>query len=150
MAGYANNEMIGLTWLWNHVVLTRTEERELLVQFKEDPCPNKRGTARDRLIVCNIRFVAKIAKGTNPSNKDQYPISDRVQSGVLGLIHAIDKFDHTRKNSETGRHLRLSTYAAWWIRCYIDHNLGSGASLIRIPMRIKPALITYTEPALNF
>jgi RNA polymerase sigma factor (sigma-70 family) len=57
-------------------------------------------------MVANLRLVLAIANRCGPSAEE---LPDCVQEGVLGLMRAVTKFDHTRGN-------RFSTYAYWWIR----------------------------------
>lgn len=66
--------------------------------------------ARDRLIILHMRVVLKIA--LNISKKEQFELSDAIAAGMMGLVNAVDKFDH---NSFTSLH----SYAALWIQQYI-------------------------------
>jgi len=78
---------------------------------------------RDRLIVCNLRLVAKIAQEyTNVG----LPLIDLIQEGNIGLIEAIDRFDPERG-------YRLSTYSSWWIRRSILVAINNHSRTIRIP-----------------
>ncbi len=61
--------------------------------------------ARQSMIEHNLRLVVSIAKGYNGRG---VPMSDLIEEGNLGLMHAIDKF-------EPERGFRFSTYATWWI-----------------------------------
>ena len=61
--------------------------------------------AREEMINSNMRLVVKIAGGYLRKGLD---FEDLIQSGALGLIRAVEKFD-------PGRGFRFSTYAAWWI-----------------------------------
>ena len=79
--------------------------------------------ARDRLIVCNLRLVAKIAQEYTDVG---LPLIDLIQEGNIGLIEAIDRFDPERG-------YRLSTYSSWWIRRSILSAISSHARMIRIP-----------------
>jgi RNA polymerase primary sigma factor len=79
--------------------------------------------ARDRLIVCNLRLVAKIAQEYSDVG---LPLIDLIQEGNIGLMEAIDRFD-----SERG--YRLSTYSSWWIRRSILLAINNHARMIRIP-----------------
>lgn len=79
--------------------------------------------ARDRLIVCNLRLVAKIAQEYTDVG---LPLIDLIQEGNIGLIEAIDRFDPERG-------YRLSTYSSWWIRRSILIAINKHARIIRIP-----------------
>ncbi len=78
---------------------------------------------RDRLIVCNLRLVAKIAQEYSDVG---LPLIDLIQEGNIGLMEAIDRFDPERG-------YRLSTYASWWIRRSILLAINNQARMIRIP-----------------
>ena len=62
--------------------------------------------ARQRLAEGNLRLVVSLAKHFTGRG---VPIMDLIQEGNMGLMHAAEKYDHTKEN-------RFSTYAAWWIR----------------------------------
>ena len=62
-----------------------------------------------RLVTANLRLVVAIAKDYR---RDHYDTRDLVQEGNLGLMHAVERYDPSRG-------VKLSTYAAWWIRAYI-------------------------------
>jgi RNA polymerase primary sigma factor len=79
--------------------------------------------ARDRLIVCNLRLVAKIAQEYTDVGLQW---ADLIQEGNIGLMEAIDRFDPERG-------YRLSTYSSWWIRRSILLAISSHARMIRIP-----------------
>jgi len=86
--------------------------------------------ARERLIVCNLRLVAKIAQEYTDVG---LPLMDLIQEGNLGLIQAVDRFDPERG-------FRLSTYAAWWIRRAILLAINNSSRMIRIPDYLFRAL----------
>ena len=84
---------------------------------------NGEDKARERLIVSNLRLVAKIAQEYTDVG---LPLMDLIQEGNLGLIQAVDRFDPERG-------FRLSTYSAWWIRRAILLAINNSSRLIRIP-----------------
>ena len=79
--------------------------------------------ARDMLILANLRLVAHI---TGKIKGRGMPFVDLVQEGVLGLMEAINRFEHARG-------LRFATYASWWIQRSILGALNGKSNVIRVP-----------------
>src|SRR5205823_9169134 len=77
-----------------------------------------------RFVQSNLRLVVSIAKGYQASG---VPLLDLVQEGNLGLMHAVEKFDH-RKG------FKFSTYATWWIRQAITRGIANTGRSIRLPV----------------
>jgi RNA polymerase sigma factor (sigma-70 family) len=103
------------------------EERALLEKRA------KRGKkARETLIVSNGRLVISIASRYTGHGLTLAEVS---QEGVLGLIRAIDKFDHTRG-------VRLSTYASYWIRQSVSRAVAVQTRTIRLPVHKVDRLAT--------
>jgi RNA polymerase primary sigma factor len=78
--------------------------------------------ANDEMIVRNLRLVRALAARYSGRG---VPFEDLVQEGTLGLMRAVEKFDHRRG-------LKFSTYAVWWIRRSLLDAMGE-ARTIRIP-----------------
>lgn len=78
---------------------------------------------RNRLAEANLRLVVMLAKAYRGSG---VAFPDLVQEGNLGLMRAVDKFDH-----RVGT--RFSTYATWWIRQSIAREVTRHAETVRVP-----------------
>jgi RNA polymerase nonessential primary-like sigma factor len=83
-------------------------------------------TARQRMIEGNLRLVIKVARHYLHRG---VPLSDLIEEGNLGLIHAVEKFDPERG-------FRFSTYATWWIRQSIERAIMNQARTVRLPIHI--------------
>ena len=102
-------------------LLTSEEEIELAKRMSEgDPY------ARKRLSEANLRLVVSIAKRYVGRGMQ---FLDLIQEGNLGLIKAVEKFDHTKG-------FKFSTYATWWIRQAITRAIADQARTIRIPVHM--------------
>ena len=107
-----------LSEIRRYPLLTREEERELAVRYRETGDPK----AAERLVTSNLRFVVKIAA---EYSKFGAKLIDLVQEGNVGLMHAVRDFNPYKD-------VRLITYAVWWIRGYIQEYLMRQYSLVRI------------------
>jgi RNA polymerase nonessential primary-like sigma factor len=82
--------------------------------------------ARQQMIEHNLRLVVSIAKNYLGRG---LPMTDLIEEGNLGLMHAIGKF-------EPERGFRFSTYASWWIRQSIERAIMHQARLVRLPVHV--------------
>jgi len=105
-------------FITNTQPVSREQEKELLNGIHK-----KDNASRDKLILCNLRFVLKVAL-----HYRGYPIKldDLVSEGILGLIEAVDKF-------ENGRDIRFISYAVWHIRARITKAISFQCGIIRLP-----------------
>ena len=82
---------------------------------------------RQEFIRANLRLVVSIAKRFH---HPRMSLEDLIQEGNLGLIKAVERFEH-----EKG--FRFSTYATWWIRHAIRRSLSDKARVVRLPVHMQ-------------
>jgi RNA polymerase nonessential primary-like sigma factor len=92
-----------------------------------------------KIVEANFYLVVKIGKSYQSQNT---PLSDIINTGVLGLIRAAEKF-------EPSRGCTFSTYATWWIHYFIQNECDSTSKIIRIPVHIKKKIRSLKRNRLN-
>jgi RNA polymerase sigma-32 factor len=99
-------------------LLSKEEEHDLAVQYRET---QDRETLQ-KLVTANLRFVVKIA-----FEYVHYRVKllDLIQEGNMGLVKAVQEFDPYKD-------VRLTTYAVWWIRSYIQEAILKNYSLVKM------------------
>src|SRR6266849_4932929 len=101
-----------------HPLLTREEEHDLAVRFRETQDPR----IAYRLVTANLRLVVKIA---HEYRRAAFNLLDLIQEGNVGLMQAVQKYDPFRG-------VKLSSYAAWWIRAYILRYLMDNWRMVKL------------------
>jgi len=101
-----------------HPLLTPEETHELAVSFVQSADPQSAA----RLVTANLRLVVKIAYEYRRAYKN---IMDLVQEGNIGLMQAVKRYDPYRG-------VKLSSYAAWWIRAYILRFILNNWRLVKL------------------
>ncbi len=103
-----------------HPLLNFEEEQKLAKKTRKG---DKK--ARAQLINSNLRLVVKIAMHYY---KAKYNLMDLIQEGNIGLIIAVDKFNHRKK-------FKFSTYSSWWIKHFITRSILKKEFQINMPLR---------------
>ena len=101
-----------------HSLLTPDEEHSLAVKYSNTGDV----AAAARLVTANLRLVVKIAYEYRRAYKN---IMDLVQEGNIGLMQAVKRYDPYRG-------VKLSSYAAWWIRAYILRFILNNWRLVKL------------------
>lgn len=101
---FASDEGINKLYVFlrKYMSLKDEEERDLFKQYREDGDMK----ARDKIILCNQRFIYSIAK---TYTRDTEELFDYINEGTIGLMDAMDSYDY-----HSG--FRFLTYAVWYIR----------------------------------
>lgn len=85
--------------------------------------------SKNQFVKSNLRLVVSIARRFNHG---RMPLQDLIQEGNIGLMKAVDRFDH-RKG------FRFSTYGSWWIRHAISRAIADKGRAIRLPVHMIDA-----------
>jgi RNA polymerase primary sigma factor len=85
--------------------------------------------AKEAMIESNLGLVHALVR---PYRGRGVPLDDLVQEGTVGLVEAVERFDHRRE-------VKFSTYAVWWIRRSIRDALA-GSKVIRVPSKANRQL----------
>lgn len=101
-----------------HSLLTPDEEHELAVRYVQTGDV----AAAARLVTANLRLVVKLAYEYRRAYKN---IMDLIQEGNIGLMQAVKRYDPYRG-------VKLSSYAAWWIRAYILRFILNNWRLVKL------------------
>ena len=113
-------------------VLSREEEEAIAKEYYKTKDPR----LAYKLVVSNLRLVVKIA--LEFQKFWAYNFLDLIQEGNIGLMKAIDKFEHSKG-------FKFSTYATWWIRQAISRAIADQARTVRIPIHMIESINTINK-----
>jgi RNA polymerase primary sigma factor len=105
-------------------LLSRADEARLAKRIEQGDA-----AAREQMIESNLRLVISLARQFRGRG---VPYADLIQEGTVGLVRAVEGFDHRRGT-------KFSTYAVWWIRRALLDVLA-GARIIRVPQKASRQL----------
>ena len=98
-------------------ILEKNTEFELINDWRD----NRNPKALQKILNSYLRLAVSYARKYSSYG---LPIDDLIHEGVLGIMHALEKFD-------TSKDFRLSTYASWWIRASIQDYILKNWSVVR-------------------
>ncbi|HHF52182.1 MAG TPA: sigma-70 family RNA polymerase sigma factor [Candidatus Aminicenantes bacterium] len=117
----------------NYPLLGEEEEKKAFTRYQQHPDKEM----RNLLIKANLRLVINIArKYINRDNKSM--LLDLIEEGNIGLMIAIEKYDPSREN-------RFATYAAYWIKHYIQEYLYKNTSILKFSDRVFHKYLRYKK-----
>ena len=112
---YFSNNLIELSK--KAAILEKDEEFELINDWRDNKTPR----SLQKILNSYLRLAVSYARKYSSYG---LPLDDLIHEGVLGIMHALEKFD-------TSKDFRLSTYASWWIRASIQDYILKNWSVVR-------------------
>lgn len=111
-------------------LLTMDDEHDLAWRVEDGDAE-----ARDQMVKSNLRLVVSIARGYVGRG---LCLSDLIQEGNLGLVHAVERFDPSRNT-------RFSTYAKYWIQEAMRSALEEMAGPVRVPAYVNELMTKWRK-----
>lgn len=111
-------------------VLPSDEINDLFRIMNESDNPEQVESAREKIILHNLRFVITVTKKYLNQGVDSM---DLIQEGTRGLMSAVEKFDYKKG-------FKFSTYSVWWIKQAAQRAIQNHSRSIRLPVHIRDLL----------
>lgn len=125
-----DSESIYLAEIGNLPLLTAEEEVVYAIRIRMGD-----EEAKKEMCEANLRLVVSIAGNYTDRGLS---LGDLIQEGNMGLMKAVEKFDHTKG-------FRFSTYAVWWIRQAIIRAIADKSRIIRVPVHMNEKINSMNE-----
>lgn len=122
----ALNFPVGQSWPEHETSISMLAPREAALAQHFQHVRNEGTRAHHHLTEANLRLVVSVARKHTGRGM---ALLDMIQEGNVGLMRAVDKFDHRRG-------YRFSTYATWWVRQAVTRAIADHARTIRIPVHM--------------
>jgi RNA polymerase primary sigma factor len=120
-------------------------EQAIMLQQQLDAATAELQADIDQMFAANIRLVLDYA-----GKVQRLEFADQFQWGCVGLIRAIALYDPYRVDPDSGRLIKFSTYATYWIMQFVQRGADSEESLIRLPVHVRDLLKRLSRSQLRY
>jgi RNA polymerase sigma factor (sigma-70 family) len=137
-----DEQVLGQSILEGRIALSKLSSGETLDKEQRAECEAIVASGREayqKFVNSNLKLVVSIAKKYTSSG---VALLDLIQNGNLGLMHAVDKFDHSKG-------FKFSTYGTWWIRQSITRGIANTGRTIRLSINLNETILAVRNARWN-